>query len=414
MRLCILMGSANISGGSYVIFQHALHAQSQGHDVTIVTLEPMSLVTVKWHPALEKLKFVTLKEAENALFDLALATWWKTVYELHRINARQYAYFVQSIESWFYPDCEVALRNLAHSTYLLDMPGVTEAKWIQQYLRERFGRQFHLVPNGILKQVYREDGVAIAERPKEKLRVLVEGPLGVDFKNVARTLELVKRSNADEIWLLTISPIDTYPGVDRVFSRIPALECPALYRSCNILVKLSYIEGMFGPPLEMFHCGGTAIVYNVSGHEEYIKDGYNAIVIAKGDEKGVIASINRLKDHSSVLADLVKHAGITASQWPDWDHSSTAFEAALSEIMHAPAVSREKLKLQTEEYFRQYLRTENAALASRKASRRHHAGVATRRLARVVSRNKWVARKLCIAQAYFVESRRQHFFRELI
>jgi hypothetical protein len=42
-------------------------------------------------------------------------------------------------------------------------------------------------------------------------------------------------------------------------------DTPLVYRSCDILGKLSYVEGMFGPPLEMFHCGWTAIVYNVTG-----------------------------------------------------------------------------------------------------------------------------------------------------
>jgi hypothetical protein len=97
MKLCILMGSANISGGSYVIFQHALAAMEAGHEVTVVTLEPVSAVPVIWHPALETLTFASFEEVADETFDLAVATWRKTIYEMHRINARQYAYFVQSI-----------------------------------------------------------------------------------------------------------------------------------------------------------------------------------------------------------------------------------------------------------------------------------------------------------------------------
>ena len=54
-----------------------------------------------------------------------------------------------------------------------------------------------------------------------------------------------------------------------------------IYRSCDVIVKLSYVEGMFGPPLEMFHCGGTSIVYDVTGHDEYIVHGKNGLVAKK-------------------------------------------------------------------------------------------------------------------------------------
>lgn len=43
---------------------------------------------------------------------------------------------------------------------------------------------------------------------------------------------------------------------------------------------------MFGPPLELFHCGGTAVVF-ISGHDEYIVNGKNAVVVSTGDTDGV-------------------------------------------------------------------------------------------------------------------------------
>ena len=60
----------------------------------------------------------------------------RTATELHKINADQYAYFVQSIESRFYPDVEKPLHALVDSTYELGLPVVTEATWIQEYLQQ--------------------------------------------------------------------------------------------------------------------------------------------------------------------------------------------------------------------------------------------------------------------------------------
>jgi len=366
MKICVLMGSADISGGSYVIFEHCLHLQREGWDVTVVTLDPIGPQTARWHPALDALRFTDFETAAGERFELAIATWWKTIYEMHRIDAVRYAYFVQSIESWFYPDSDVAVRNLVNATYLLPLPGVTEARWIREHLANRFGLDFHLVPNGCSKTVYTQDAPAVAPRQPGRLRVLVEGPLGVDFKNVARTVSLVRQSRADEVWLLTSSPIADYPGVDRIFSRVPAKDCPAIYRSCDVLVKLSYVEGMFGPPLEMFHCGGTAVVYDVTGYDEYIVDGENALVVKTDDEGGVVAAINQLKADPALLSSLKEGARRTAAAWPDWTDVSPRFADALRRIAEKPpAIDQTRLRLITEEFFRQYVRTERTLMALR-------------------------------------------------
>lgn len=42
---------------------------------------------------------------------------------------------------------------------------------------------------------------------------------------------------------------------------------------------------MFGPPLEMFHCGGTSIVYDVTGHDEYIVHDKNGLVAKTDDDE---------------------------------------------------------------------------------------------------------------------------------
>jgi hypothetical protein len=384
MKVCILIGSTDISGGTYVIFEHALYLQSKGLDVVVIPSESLPQSTADWHPALSVLKFRTFEDVADIEFDLAISTWWRTVYELHRVNAARYCHFVQSIESWFYPDCEPGIQNLANSTYTLGLPVITEAKWIKEHLKRQFGTEACLVPNGCKKVVYSPDGPVESPRVAGKLRVLVEGPIDVDFKNVKRTIEILRRTEVDEVWLLTLSDLRSYPGVDRVFSRVPAYECGPIYRSCDVLVKLSYIEGMFGPPLEMFHCGGTAVVYDVTGHDEYMSP-ENAVIVPSGDEDAVIAALNRLKRDPALVSRLMDNARITAADWPSWDQASAKFLDALERIRAAdPALSRERLRLLTAEFFRQYVRVDGAF---RRATRlnlswRHQASSLLARLAR--------------------------------
>ena len=102
-----------------------------------------------------------------------------------------------------------------------------------------------------------------------------------------------------------------------------------IYRSCDVLVKLSTSEGMFGPPLEMFHCGGTVISYDVSGCEEYLVHGENSVVIPIGREDLVLEAINTLCDNSALLEGLKAGAIETAEKWPDWDIAVERFEEGL-------------------------------------------------------------------------------------
>ncbi len=353
LSVAFLLGSPDISGGTYVIFEHAARLQNRGHRITIITENSISPERYNWHPQAKKLTWLSIEEAVSETFDIVIATWWKSPFLLHRLRGRHYIYFVQSIESRFFPEetpnhhdkRDLGLwQHYCESTYSCNIPVITEAGWIRDYLRKNYNRTSYLVRNGIRKDLYNTGTESIAPRENGRLRVLIEGPVDVDFKNVPRSIQLAKKAGADEIWLLTSSDIREFPGVDRVFSRIPIHETPPVYRSCDVLVKLSYIEGMFGPPLEMFHCGGTAIVYNVTGHDEYIVDGENSYVVPKDHEEMVVSLLQKLKSNVDELQRLKQGAIKTAGQWVDWEKSSEQFFQALMSIIDGPGTSRTYLK----------------------------------------------------------------------
>ena len=363
MKVIFLLGSPDISGGSYVIFQHALAILRAGNEVSVVTWETVTKERLNWFPEATELTWKTYEEIADMHYDVAIATWWKTVYELYRVSADQYAYFVQSIESKFYSEEEKPLRNLVEATYTLPLHYITEATWIKEYLSNVYGQEAALVRNGIRKDIYTLDGDAYAPREPGKLRVLVEGTVEAPFKNVPKTIELCKKSQADEIWLMTPSQISGYAGLDRVFSKVPVTETAKVYRSCDVIVKLSYVEGMFGPPLEMFHCGGTSITYDVTGHDEYIRNNENGIVIKTDSESEVVEAINRLKNDSGLLAQLKTNAISTAQAWPNWDISSKEFLNAVVEIADNPAtISKREVEILTKFHFESYVIAEKYRL----------------------------------------------------
>lgn len=355
MKWAIFLGSTTVGGGTYVIFEHATRAVERGIDVTIITRQNVSKDELYWHTKASELTFRTIDEVANQEFDVVILTWWAMVGEAYKVKGKQYLYFVQSIESKFAPEKEKPTRRYAESTYMMPLEIITEATWIKEYLENNYLKTPILVHNGIRKDIYTIDGEAIEKRNPGKLRVLVEGPIDVGFKNVPKTIELCRKSKADEIWLMTSSDISRYSGVDRVFSRVPIWEAAKIYRSCDVIVKLSYVEGMFGPPLEMFHCGGTAITYDVTGHDEYIINGVNGLVVQRDDDAKVIEYLNRLKEEPDYLDKLKKGALKTASEWIDWEESSKRFYEAVMKLAEPKEKNlQKKMELMSKFYYEDY------------------------------------------------------------
>lgn len=361
MKIAFLIGSEKISGGTYVIFEHALRISKIYNNMVYILTEHKVDINkdLEWYPEAKQLKWETVVNCKES-FDLVIGTWWRTVYELYRIKSQKYCYFVQSIESRFYSrKDEESIRKLADSTYIIGLPVITEATWIQEYLYKYYGVNATLVKNGIRKDIYTINGVTKSPRlQRGKLRVLVEGPLGVNFKNTEKSLELAKKSLADEVWLLTSSAIKTHPSADKVFSQLSIFETAEVYRSCDVIIKLSYVEGMFGPPLEIFHCGGTAVVYNVTGVDEYIINDYNAFIISRDDEESVIKHINMLKHDPDLLDTLKANAIDTANNWNGWELSSKQFSHAVDAILEQNTLNQEQLKEKSGFLFDWYIMVE--------------------------------------------------------
>jgi glycosyltransferase involved in cell wall biosynthesis len=347
--IAFVIDSVGISGGMAVVFEHSLRLVGLGHRITFVGQSTVARVDLFWHRIGHgehpMITWNTFEEASSARFDYAIATFWTTFFDLHRLDARKYLYFVQSIESRFYPRTDRVLRGAVEATYEVPVGVITEATWIRDYLAAIYHRTAMLVPNGIDKTLFRPDGPAVQPRQIGRVRVLVEGPVDVPFKNVPKTIRLCREAGIGEVWLLTSSVVDRVDGVDRVFSRLPMRDVPAIYRSCDLIVKLSYVEGMFGPPLEMFHCGGTAIVYAVTGHDEYVRHGVNGLVAAVDDDAAVASYLAALAAEPRFLEGLQQGAAATAALWPDWDQSGERFAQAMIQAAEQSTISRRDLRI---------------------------------------------------------------------
>jgi glycosyltransferase involved in cell wall biosynthesis len=336
MKIAFLVWSLDISGGTNVILEHCRFLSKAGAQVTLIRFFRQEISP--WHPALSSVRIVDIADlGSTEHFDVAVATWWRTFFELDKVKAGAYAYLVQSIESRFYTRSSPEYSPVVEMTYGFGVPTITISSWIQAYLAFRHRCPSFLVKNGIDKTLFNPIGPVVSgQRSRLKPRVLVEGPLGVDFKQTELALDYLQPYRSEiEIWLLTSTPDAVHRGADRIFSRLSIEQVGHVMRACDVIFKLSLVEGMFGPPLEMFHCGGTAVTTRVTGCEEYMVDGYNCRLIEDSSNPAQVRQVLE-----GVIRDLPAMAALkagaleTADLWPDWNRSSLEFALSLQTIVN--------------------------------------------------------------------------------
>ena len=279
-------------------------------------------------------RVASLAQASDTEFDVAIASWWQDTLLLPQLTASRHARFLQGMEDRIYRRNEPQ-RALAQDAYRVPLPGITVSHWLREQFHLEYGRSLVVVPNGLDKSIFRPDGHTIAPRG-DGVRVLVEGPLGVWHKNVVPALRLA-RSFSDETWLLTSTDVGPVSGVDRVFSRLPPTETADVYRSCDILLKLSLIEGFGLPPLEMFHCGGTVVAFDGPGTAvtEYAEHGRNCLLASAPQFEAAGQHLAALLRDRDLLETMKSGALETARAWPSQAQAGELFLSALDSLIES-------------------------------------------------------------------------------
>jgi glycosyltransferase involved in cell wall biosynthesis len=265
---------------------------------------------------------VIYNEEWKGPLDILVATGWSTAFCLPRISSTVKCYFVQSDETRFFPAGSL-WGLLASLTYYFGVNYLTEAKWIQEWLYKTFGHKAELIPNGLDETIFYP---AQPLQPRgSRPRVLLEGAIALPFKGMAEAFEAVAPLDV-EVWCVSsLGRPKKGWKCDRFFERIPMADMRRVYSSCDILLKLSRVEGFFGPPMEMMACGGTVVVGRVTGYDEYIVDGHNALVVDAEDIKAAREAVRRLSCDTSLRDALIVNGRLTAQKWK-WNESMDILE----------------------------------------------------------------------------------------
>jgi len=321
-KIGYVIPGSGLSGGIAVILQHANRLLNRGYDVVLITEDEQT--QIDWFPN-QRVKIVPVAEAPQNL-DVIIATGWSTAYTVEKLSAVKKCYFVQSDETRFNPVGTEAYYQ-AKATYSMPYTYFTEARWIQSWLKDTFSQTAAYIPNGIDERIIYE--VKGLRNPNGKVRVLLEGPIAIPYKGMEDAFKAVEGLDC-EVWCVS-SAGEPRPEwkCDKFLGKVNMNRMRYIYSSCDILLKMSQVEGFFGPPMEMMACGGTCIVGKVTGYDEYIVDGYNALVVEQGDVAGAHNALKKLIANKELRKKLIQGGYETARKW-GWNSSIDLLEKLIS------------------------------------------------------------------------------------
>ena len=318
LKIAYVIPGTEVSGGIGVVCQHANRLQDRGHEVLLVS--ETSGRSMDWFPG-QSVPIIGALDLPSDV-DCLVATGWQTSFRVAALPARRRFYFVQSDETRFHP-AGSPWSHITRLSYMLDFDFLTEARWIKRWLRESFQKEAELVPNGL------DEAIFFPAQPLEpkghRPRVLIEGAIDLPYKGMAEAYEAIAHEDV-EIWI--VSSLGRPPKhwrCDRYFEQVPMSQMRHIYSSCDLLLKLSRVEGFFGPPMEMMACGGSVVVGRVTGLDEYIQDGVNALVVDPESPEEATTAVRRLIEDPELRASLVRAGLQTAGAWR-WEPSIDILE----------------------------------------------------------------------------------------
>jgi GT2 family glycosyltransferase len=322
LRIVYVTEDTGVGGGHRDIFEHLNRLAARGHDVALYTLGGPP----EWFPlSVPVHSFADYHELSRALAQvdaIKVATWWMTAVPVWRASVPRGipVYFVQDIETSYYPDHERA-RHAVLDSYRPEFRYMTISAWNRERLRE-LGLDAELIPPGIDLETFRP-------RPEVKRREDMVLALGRTnpLKNLPLTLAAWRalEQPRPELCMFGIEPeLADSDGMSYV-------EAPddervgELFSEATVFVQTSVHEGFALPPLEAMATGAAVVCTDAHGNRDFCVDGENCLM-PEPNPAAVSAAFARLLADPELRGRLGA-AGIHTAQEYAWERRIDELEA---------------------------------------------------------------------------------------
>jgi GT2 family glycosyltransferase len=327
LRVVYVTEDTGIGGGHRDIFEHLNRLLDRGHEVALYTLgDPPDWFALR-APVRTFEFYDELIDALREVDAIKVATWWNTAGPVWRASVLRGipVYFVQDIETSYYPDDEV-VRHAVLDSYRPEFRYMTICSWNRDRLRE-MSLDAQLIPPGIDLATFRRLP-AVERRRDMVLAVGRSNPL----KNLPLTLSAWRAlpEPRPELCLFGIEPeLANEEGVRYVES--PSDEqVNELFNEATVFVLTSTHEGFALPPLEAMATGGAVVCTDAHGNRDFCMDGENCLM-PEPDTASVAVALERLLSDER-LRERLGRAGAALANDYAWDRRIDALEQFLDEV----------------------------------------------------------------------------------
>ncbi len=335
LRIVYVTEDTGIGGGHRDIFEHLSRLADRGHDVALYTLgEPPDWFELR-APVHSFADYDALVAALAPLDAIKVATWWMTALPVFRASVTRGipVYFVQDIETSYYPDHEAA-RHAVLDSYRPEFRYMTISTWNRERLRE-LGLDAELIPPGIDLDTFRVRP-EVARREDMVLALGRSNPL----KNLPLTLDAWRAlpEPRPELCLFGIEPeLATDPGMRYVRSPDDG-QVGELFSQAAVFVQTSVHEGFALPPLEAMATGAAVVCTDAHGNRDFCVDGVNCLM-PDSDPRAVCAAIARLLGDPELRARLGQAGVETAADYA-WERRIDALEDFYARVARSRSMAR--------------------------------------------------------------------------
>lgn len=338
LRIIYVTEDTGVGGGHRDVFEHLNGLAERGHDVELFSLGgPPDWFDLRV-PVRTFADYAALVTALRPLEAIKVATWWTTAEPvwLASVTEGVPVFFVQDIETSYYPDDEVT-RHAVLDSYRPEFHYMTISSWNRDRLRE-LGLEARLIAPGVDLENFRPRA-DVARKDDMVLALGRSNPL----KNLPLTLAAWRRLREPrpELCLFGIEPgLACEPGVRYV--RAPSDEEVArLFSQATVFVQTSTHEGFCLPPLEAMATGGAVVCTDAHGNRDFCRDAENCLM-PEPSSVAVAAAVQALLDDRA-LRERIGRAGIETAGRYAWPGRIDALAAYFEELARPTKVSLEQI-----------------------------------------------------------------------
>lgn len=338
MRITFLVPGRGLVGGIKVMGEYAGRLRARGHDVTIVYRRPARNFKRWIEQVFTRGASDALDESGCALAgvrefdpsstpdaDILVTTGLRAV-RVASAFPRGKGHLVELVQGVSHMEEDPAEARVVMALAALR---VTVSDAVAAYLRERFGVESVVVPNGVDHQVFYNTDRQF-RTPRSVGMIYVPG----EMKGTPDGFEAMRRVR--ERWpdirlvLFGAKRPRGQPPHTEVYVRPKSNRLRGIYAGCEVWLAPSRSEGFGLPVLEAMACGTVPVATRCGGHEFIIEDGVSGFLVPVGDATAMADRLGMLIEDDALLRKM-SEAAHERSLLFDWERSTDRLEALLRE-----------------------------------------------------------------------------------